>query len=57
MPVIYAPRAAVLAAAGRPAGMVRTIRVVTRAHDEAAQRRGRARDRARVRASAASRCA
>jgi putative ABC transport system permease protein len=38
MPVIYAPRAAVLEATGQSADSVRMVRVVTSAHDDAAQR-------------------
>lgn len=38
MPVIYAPPVAVRAATGRPPGMARTVRIVTRGHDDAGQR-------------------
>jgi len=36
-PVAYAPEATILAATGQPAGMARTLRVVTRGHDAASQ--------------------
>lgn len=38
MAVIYAPPSAVRALTGRPAGVARTVRIVTRGHDDASQR-------------------